>query len=106
MKTVAKHRARLMLSPKQLALVRSVLRIHAPRHRAYIFGSRVVRAAADRTRLKPHSDLDIALEGPPLKPHEVFALREAFSESELPMRVDAVLVKDLPQAWDIRACPI
>lgn len=106
MKTVAKNRAQLVLAPEHLALVRTVLQTHARRHRAYVFGSRVVRDEADRARLKPHSDLDIALEGPPLKLHEAFALREAFSESELPMRVDAVLAKDLPKAWDIRAWPL
>ena len=95
-----------MLAPKHLALVRAVLRTHAPHHRAYVFGSRVVLDAADRARLKPHSDLDLALEGPPLKPHQAYALREAFSESDLPMRVDAVLAKDLPRAWDIRAWPL
>ncbi len=75
-------------------------------HRAYVFGSRVVLDAADRARLKPHSDLDLALEGPPLKPHQAYALREAFGESDLPMRVDAELAKDLPRAWDVRAWPL
>ena len=45
----------------------------------------------------------LALEGPPLKPHQAYALKEAFSESDLPMRVDAVLAKDLPRGWDICA---
>ena len=102
---VAQKGGKLMLAPKHLALVRAVLRTHAPHHRAYVFGSRVVSNAADRARLKPHSDLDLALEGPPLKPHQAYALREAFSESDLPMRVDAVLAKDLPRAWEIRKRP-
>ena len=103
---VAKKGARIMLAPKHLALVRAVLRTHAPHHRAYVFGSRVVLDAADRARLKPHSDLDLALEGPPLKPHQAYALREAFSESDLPMRVDAVAAGDLPREWEIRAWPL
>ena len=76
--------SKLMLAPKHLALVRGVLKAHAPHHRAYVFGSRVVANAADRARLKPHSDLDLALEGPRLKLHQAYALREAFSESDLP----------------------
>lgn len=103
---VAKKRAKLMLAPKHVALVRAVLRTHAPHHRAYVFGSRVVLTAADRARLKPHSDLDLALEGPPLKPHQAYALKEAFSESDLPMRVDAVAMDDLPREWNIRAWPL
>ena len=103
MKTVTKKRGKLILAPKHVALVRALLRAHAQHHRAYVFGSRVVLNAADRARLKPHSDLDLALEGPPLKLHQAYALREAFSESDLPMRVDAVVVEDLPREWEIRA---
>ena len=85
---------KLMHTPKHVALVRAVLRTHAPHHRAYVFGSRVVLNAADRARLKLHSDLDLALEGPPLKLHQAYALKEAFSES------------DLPHEWNIRAWPL
>ena len=106
MKVVAKKHGKLVLARKHLALVRAVLREHAPHHRAYAFGSRVVLNAAARARLKPHSDLDLILEGPPLKPHEADALREAFSESDLPMRVDTVAADDLPGEWDIRAWPL
>jgi type I restriction enzyme S subunit len=98
--------AELALAPAHLALVRSLLRAHAPHHRAYAFGSRVIASPADRARLKPHADLDLALEGPPLHPAEVFALREAFSESDLPMRVDIVDAADLPVTWDIRTWPV
>lgn len=104
--SVAKKGARILLAPRHLALVRAVLRAHAPHHRAYVFGSRVVLNAADRARLKPHSDLDLALEGPPLKPHQAYALKEAFSESDLPMRVDTVAVRDLPREWDVRVWPL
>jgi type I restriction enzyme S subunit len=98
--------AELVLAPTHLALVRRLLRAHAPRHRAYAFGSRVIASPADRARLKPHADLDLALDGPPLQPAQVFALREAFSESDLPMRVDIVDASDLPATWDIRTWPV
>jgi uncharacterized protein len=106
MNTDAKKHGKLMLEPKQVELVRAVLRAHAPHHRAYVFGSRVVFGAADHARLKSHSDLDLALKGPPLKPHQAYALKEAFSESDLPMRVDTVEVDDLPREWEIRAWPL
>ena len=41
-------------------------------------------------------------EGPKLRPEQAFALREAFSDSDLPMRVDAVALNDLPKGWEIR----
>ena len=103
MKKIAKTQGKLMLAPKHVALVRAVLRTHAPHHRAYVFGSRVVLYAADRARLKPHSDLDLLLEGPRLKLHEAYALKDAFSESDLPMRVDVVAVSDLPREWVVQA---
>ena len=95
--------AELVLAQEHLEFVCQVLREHAPHHRAYAFGSRVVRDTRDRARLKPHSDLDLALEGPELSPQQLFALREAFSESDLPMRVDLVEAVDLPAGWNIRA---
>ena len=102
----SKKNVELMLALRHLALVRQLLHIHAPHHLAYAFGSRVVSKPGDRARLKPHSDLDLALEGPPLQPEQSFALREAFSESDLPMRVDVVNAADLPATWDIRAWPL
>lgn len=106
MKRIDKRQGKLVLSSKHVEIVRAILRTHVPHHRAYVFGSRVVTNAADRARLKRHSDLDLALDGPRLKPAQAFALREAFSESDLPMRVDAVVASDLPAAWGIRAWPL
>lgn len=88
----------LVLDARHLAIVRAILRQRAPEHRAYAFGSRVIASSADRARMEPLSDLDIALEGPPLDLQRAFALREAFSESDLPMRVDVVAAADLPAA--------
>ena len=95
-----------MLATKHVALVRAILQAHAPHHRAYVFGSRVVLNAADRARLKPHADLDLLLEGPRLKLHQAFLLKDAFSESDMPMRLDVVAMDDLPRAWEIRAWPL
>ena len=54
----------LALDPQHLALVRRLLRKHAPHQRAFAFGSRVIADSTGRARLKPHSDLDLALEVP------------------------------------------
>ncbi len=88
----------LVLTPQELDTVKNVLRIGAPHHRALAFGSRV-QTDQPRKAYKNHSDLDIALAGPNLPPHEMFALREAFSESDLPFRVDVVMRDDLPAQW-------
>ena len=96
----------LMLPAHALAVVQALLHRHAPHHTAFAFGSRVVSSAQDRARVKPHSDLDLALTGTPLPLEQMFSLREAFSESDLPMRVDIVDMRDLPEGWKIRSWPL
>ncbi len=96
----------LMLPAHALAVVQELLHRHAPHHTAFAFGSRVVSSAQDRARVKPHSDLDLALTGKPLPLDQMFTLREAFSESDLPMRVDIVNMADLPEGWKIRSWPL
>lgn len=93
--------ASLILPEHCLALVRTLLRQHAPHNQFYAFGSRLVRGEADRQRVKPHSDLDLAYAGAPLPLVTLFHLREAFSESDLPMRVDIVAAEDLPEGWNV-----
>ena len=78
----------LVLPEHLLALVRTLIRQHAPHHQFFAFGSRVVWSVADRLSVKPHSDLDLAFTGEPLPLEQLFALRDAFSQSDLPMRVD------------------
>jgi len=73
----------IVLTEDELRTVTQVLASLVPRHQAMAFGSRV-RAGAAAAKLKAHADLDIALIGPPLEPHDMFALRNAFSESDLP----------------------
>ncbi len=88
----------LALTPGQLREVLTVLHAYAPRHSAKAFGSRV-RLGSEVNALKSHADLDIALTGSPLALHEMFALRDAFSESDLPFRVDVLMSEDLPAYW-------
>lgn len=73
------------LSESQLALVRSILQTHTPNIKAFAFGSRI------RAQHKKHSDLDIALmTNTPMDWRVLADLREAFEESELPIRVDVI----------------
>ena len=88
----------MVLTEDELRTVTQVLASFAPLHQAMAFGSRV-RTGAHAATLKAHADLDIALVGPPLEPHDMFALRDAFSESDLPFRVDISMLDDLPPQW-------
>ena len=71
------------LPTDQLRLVEAILRSHGPDREVRAFGSRVTG------RHKPTSDLDLCIMGEArLKPSILEQLREAFSDSTLPMRID------------------
>lgn len=73
------------LTPEQLAWLRQILQEHLPETRVLAFGSRVTGTA------RPTSDLDLALvTDEALDLAAMASLREAFAESDLPMRVDLV----------------
>lgn len=80
--------ARLAIEPRHLEIVRNVLSRLVPNREVWAFGS---RAGGGAHPPKPWSDLDLAVIGPaPLSLDEQAALSEAFSESDLPWRVDVV----------------
>jgi uncharacterized protein len=73
------------LAPEQLEIVRRLLAVQVPDCEVRAFGSRVTGNA------RPYSDLDIVLLGPArLSIGRLAALREAFAESELAIRVDVI----------------
>jgi type I restriction enzyme S subunit len=73
------------LLPEQLGIVRDVLGAHVPAGRAFAFGSRV------RGTAKRFSDLDLVVDAAgPLDLDRLGALRAAFSDSDLPIKVDIV----------------
>lgn len=75
----------LQLEPSYLQIVKSILKKNIPKQHVVIFGSRVTNT------FKPHSDIDICVMSKnPLSFKTLADLREAFSESDLPMRVDIV----------------
>jgi predicted nucleotidyltransferase len=73
------------IEPRDLATVRAILGRHVPDYEVRAFGSRV-RGTNRRT-----SDLDLAImTEAPLDAGRMGALREDFSESDLPFKVDLV----------------
>ena len=76
---------RLDLRPDHWAIVREILQRHVPDRQVVGFGSRATWTAKD------YSDLDLAVMGEESLPLDVSsALVEAFSESDLPFKVDIV----------------
>ena len=75
----------LDIDPNHLAMVSSILNRHVPQYEVWAFGSRVTGTA------RLYSDLDLALiTDKPLSWAVSSALKEAFSESDLPWKVDIV----------------
>ncbi|MGB4497522.1 MAG: nucleotidyltransferase domain-containing protein [Methylococcaceae bacterium] len=73
------------LNPQDWNEVCRILQIHAPNYPVWAFGSRVKRKA------KAYSDLDLAIiTQQPLSLSEMAILKEAFDDSNLPIRVDIV----------------
>ncbi|HHB12296.1 MAG TPA: nucleotidyltransferase domain-containing protein [Chromatiales bacterium] len=73
------------LPPSQLEEVRRILRRWVPDRRVAAFGSRVTGDA------RRYSDLDLVILGEePLPLSTLFQLKDAFEESDLPIRVDVV----------------
>lgn len=73
------------ITPKHLDTIQRILAEHVPECEVRAFGSRVQWTAKD------YSDLDLAVVGSePLSLGELRRLKEAFEESNLPIRVDVV----------------
>jgi predicted nucleotidyltransferase len=82
------------LAASHLKTVLRLLAALAPECEVRAFGSRVAGNA------KPYSDLDIVLVGDGRLPSaRVSALREAFAESDLPIRVDVLDWHAIPESF-------
>ena len=82
------------LNPNHLATVERILAEHVPECEARAFGSRATWTAKD------YSDLDLAIVGGgPLDWRTLSRLKEAFEESDLPMRVDVLDWHDISESF-------
>lgn len=73
------------IKPEHLEIVRTILEKYVPEYAVWAFGSRAKRTA------KKYSDLDLAvMTNQPLSLKTKATLSDAFSESDLPYKVDVV----------------
>ena len=73
------------LPPAQLETVKRILAKYVPQCEVRAFGSRIKQSA------KSWSDLDLAIVGvEKLENHNLYDLKEAFEESDLPIRIDVL----------------
>jgi predicted nucleotidyltransferase len=59
----------------------------------YLYGS---RARGDH---QPFSDIDLMIEGEPIKPAELSRIRESLVEGPLPYKVDLVLISEFADSY-------
>jgi len=85
----------IALSADHRRLVLEILRTYLPPHaKTWVFGSRVTG------RARCHSDLDLAIDaGRSLTLAEIAELAEAFSDSDLPYKVDLVDWQEIDGRW-------
>ena len=82
--------AMVALTPAEHTLVTETLSRCVPGRQVAVFGSRAIGHSTGNT-LKPFSDLDLVILGnTPLPLDQLADMREAFSASDLPFRVDIV----------------
>jgi uncharacterized protein len=85
----------IALSADHRRLVLNILHAHfSPGIQAWVFGSRATG------RARRYSDLDLAIDaGRPLTLDEMAALSEAFSDSNLPYKIDFVDWQSVDDHW-------
>ena len=86
----------LDLPQKYLEQVKAVLRAHVPRTEVWAYGSRVTGSGHEA------SDLDLVLRNPQNLLEEtgaLYNLKEAFIESNLPIRVDIMDWARIPESF-------
>ncbi len=80
----------LDLSSEDLGILNTILTEQMPGVKVLAFGSRV------KGRARKFSDLDLALDaGSPIGWSRIGDLKEAFSESDLPIKVDVIDLNDI-----------
>jgi uncharacterized protein len=84
----------LELEPRHLVAVRRILEAHVPECDVRAFGSRV------KGRAKPYSDLDLAVMTTSPLPIDVkVRLEHAFTESDLPFKVDVLYWDEIGEGF-------
>ena len=82
------------LDGKYLQIVKDILRRHVPECKVLVFGSRVTGTA------HKYSDLDLAIVcDEPIDWRRLESLKDAFSESDLPIMVDVLDWHTLPESF-------
>ncbi len=81
------------VTPAQRKIILSLLKTFLPNTTVWAYGSRA------RWSSRPQSDLDLVAFSTPEQERKVYALKEAFEESDLPFKVDFFVWDDVPEEF-------
>ena len=81
------------ITPKQRRILLDLFKKHLPDTIVWAYGSRV------KWTSNPYSDLDVVVFSKPEQAEQVYDLREAFDESDLPFRVDLFVWDEVPDKF-------
>jgi len=81
------------ITPQQREIILALLGSHLPNTKVWVYGSRVKGYA------RPSSDLDMVVFASPEQSTNVFLLKEALDESDLPFRVDLFVWDEVPEQF-------
>jgi uncharacterized protein len=97
MNLIKEYKYMIYLDDTNIKIVKAILKEHLANKKVVVFGSRV------KGTIKPYSDLDLCImDETPLSLEQLGYLKEAFSESDLPIRVDIVeWAKITPEFKDV-----
>lgn len=85
----------LNLNPKYENMIKKIFQQHIPNATVWAYGSRVKNESHDG------SDLDLVIRDGNVSPQQISAVREALSESNIPILIDLLDWKNIPEAFQI-----
>lgn len=81
------------LSSSQQKIITKLLQTYLPHTEVWAYGSRV------QGKARPSSDLDLVAFASSHQKENIFELRDAFEESDLPFRVDLFIWDEIPKRF-------
>ena len=83
----------LNLNPKYADMIRKILQQYIPNATVWAYGSRVKNQAHEG------SDLDLVIRSGDVSPQELSTMRAAFSDSNIPILIDLLDWKNIPESF-------
>lgn len=91
----SKNKTMLNLNPKYADMIKKILQQHIPNATVWAYGSRV------KNQSHEGSDLDLVIRYGDVSPQQLSTVREAFSDSNIPILIDLLDWKNIPEPFQV-----